>query len=289
MTLAAYRAEFDPFLAKLLRVRAERALAVSNDPLVRELVDHAQVLAAAGKRLRPYMAYLGYLSAGGSHNDKIMSISAGLELFHTFALVHDDIMDGDIERRGIMTVHEYARQKLGSSRLGDGMGILVGDLLFQWARELLPDHELAPYLSAMIDEVIVGQMLDVKLASRGKEITREEIDHMLLLKTASYSFIRPLQIGAAAHGITPELENVFSEFGRALGFAFQLQDDYFDREGDVMQDRPSYYTRGFTEDGIAAMNKGFDEARLIISKAAIPEDARSLFVELLDGIRSRTS
>lgn len=288
MNLVSFREVFDPLLAQMLAHRAEKATALSADSLVLELVTHAQKLASAGKRLRPYLAYLGYRAAGGAYDNRIAHIGVGLELFHTFALVHDDIMDGDTERRGVQTLHEFARTRLeNNARLGDGMGILVGDLLFQWARELLPDSDLSPYLSSMIDEVIVGQILDVKLAAHGKEVTRAELDEMLLLKTASYSFIRPMQIGAAAHKITPELESFFLEFGKALGFAFQLQDDYFDREGDAAQDRPSYYTRGFTDEGLAAMNEGFDLAEKVLTSAPLASDVSVLFRDLLIGVRTR--
>jgi geranylgeranyl diphosphate synthase type I len=101
---------------------------------------HALV-AAGGKRLRPAFCYWAFVGAGGDPNDSaVIDAGAALELLHTFALVHDDIMDGSDRRRGLPAVHTQfierheARTARGEARrFGEGVGILVGDFAFVYS------------------------------------------------------------------------------------------------------------------------------------------------------------
>ncbi|MGH2735295.1 MAG: polyprenyl synthetase family protein, partial [Actinomycetota bacterium] len=99
-SLDELRALVDAELTRFL----DRSVARLDDN--RLLIDELRrVIAAGGKRLRPAFCYWGYRAAGADHNDQIVSAAASLELLHTFALVHDDIMDGAELRRGEPTVH----------------------------------------------------------------------------------------------------------------------------------------------------------------------------------------
>lgn len=108
--------------AELARVLEERAEALPEaDLLVAEI---ARLTRAGGKRLRPAFCYWGYRAAGGAPGDAIMRAAASLELLHTFAIVHDDIMDASDERRGEPTVHALH---------GAGVALLAGDLALVFA------------------------------------------------------------------------------------------------------------------------------------------------------------
>src|SRR5918995_6186671 len=140
--------DFSPSLAELRtavdvelhRFRDERFNAV---PDAAELIDEiARVVSAGGKRLRPAFCYWGFRAAGGRHGPEIVRAAASLELLHTFAIVHDDIMDDSDERRGEPTVHV---------RHGLGFALLTGDLALVLADAMLlgagfpPDMSLAAF------------------------------------------------------------------------------------------------------------------------------------------------
>lgn len=219
------RRSVDAAIADDLRRRAEEL------PEARFLIDEMwRLTAAGGKRLRPAFCYWGFRVAGGTHGDSILRAAASLELLHTFAIVHDDIMDGADERRGEEAVH---------ARHGVGVGILVGDLALVLADDAFmgagfpPDataRAFAAY-SRMRQEVIAGQYLDLAYASRS-DITVEEARRVAVLKSGRYSIEEPLAIGAALAGAPDDFLGRLSAFGSPLGEAFQLRDDLLGTFGD---------------------------------------------------------
>lgn len=144
-----------------------------------------------------------------------------LELFQSFALIHDDIIDGDTIRRGEPTVHV---------ELGVSMAILAGDLALVWADECMQRVEsqkskVKSVYQYMKEDVILGQSLDV-LAKEGKpSADRVTINRY---KTAWYSVIRPLQIGASLGGADEKMLDSFVPSGLAIGEAYQIRDDFLD-------------------------------------------------------------
>ncbi len=186
---------------------------------------------AGGKRLRPAFCYWGFRTAGAGHRDEAVTAAAALELLHTFALVHDDIMDRAAERRGQPTT--YAEHGLDAA-------ILVGDLALVLADEMLltsgfPCDTLAPALLAyarMRRHVIAGQHLDVS-ASSLPAITVAQARRIAVLKAGMYTVEEPLLIGATLGGAQASLLEALSRFGRPLGEAFQLRDDLLSTFGDA--------------------------------------------------------
>lgn len=185
---------------------------------------------SGGKRLRPAFCYWGHRAAGGSGDERIVKAAGALELLHTFALVHDDIMDDALERRGQPTTY---------SKHGIDAAILVGDLALVLADERLleagfePGH-LVPALrtySRMRQHVIAGQHLDVA-ASSSEAITEAEARRIAVLKAGMYTVEQPMIIGANLAGAGPELIAALSAFGRPLGEAFQLRDDLLSTFGE---------------------------------------------------------
>jgi geranylgeranyl diphosphate synthase type I len=205
---------------------------------------------AGGKRVRPTFAYWGWRSVcrPGAPLDDVLPALAALEMLHTFALVHDDVMDDSDTRRGRPTAHrlfaaEHARAKqLGDAeRFGNTAAILVGDLCLVWADQLiartpLPSATLFAVRACydrMRVEAVAGQYLDV-LGEAAPDSW--SVDRALLVaryKTASYTVHRPLQFGLALAGITlPAVDDAFGRYGRAVGEAFQLRDDLLGAFGD---------------------------------------------------------
>ncbi len=233
--------DVDEVLAKFVEEQAAalRALDPALEPLIAAA---ACAVTAQGKRMRPTFAYWGWRSVAGpaADHDGVLPALAALELLHTFALVHDDIMDGSATRRGHPTAHRALaahhsthRLRGDSAHFGTSAGILIGDLCLVWADTLMsrakvPAHTLlrarAGY-DLMRVETIAGQFLDV-LGESAREWTFNRALRTAQLKTAAYTVTRPLLFGAAlADPAGGTLDAAFERYGLAVGVAFQLRDD----------------------------------------------------------------
>jgi len=211
------RAEFDRRLRSYLEERRAEL------PEATDLLDEIErILSAGGKRLRPAFCYWGYVAAGGTPDERIISAAASLELLHTFALVHDDVMDNAEERRGEPTVH--AKRGANVAILVGDMALVLADDAFMGSRfdekELLRSFSV---YSRMRRQVIAGQYLD--LESVHSKIDEPMARRIAVLKSGSYSIEQPLLMGACLAGAAEETLTRLSDFGRPLGEAFQLRDD----------------------------------------------------------------
>ena len=206
----------------------------SLDPMLADTVDLLSTLVlAGGKRVRPAMAYWGFIGAGGSSQDPIITdIGAALELLQAFALFHDDVMDGSPTRRGKPTAHTAAEATHRTNtwngeprRYGEAVAILAGDVSLVLSDVLLADvsPEVRRLWNDLRIEVNLGQFLDVVGTARG-DVGLPTAERIVEFKTARYTIVRPLQMGAAAAGGI-HLEQPLADFGTPLGIAFQLRDD----------------------------------------------------------------
>jgi geranylgeranyl diphosphate synthase type I len=189
---------------------------------------------AGGKRLRPSFCYCAFVGAGGRPDDpRIVDVGAALELLHTFALIHDDVMDGSGTRRGLDAVHQrFIRAHRDGGwrgeprRFGEGIAILVGDFACTYADLLMraaPAAALDVYDELRV-ELCVGQSLDlVGTAMRSTDV--EDARRIATYKSAKYTVERPLHLGAALADRIDDLGASLSAIGLPLGEAFQLRDD----------------------------------------------------------------
>ncbi len=241
-------------------------------PEAADMVDELRrLVAAGGKRIRPAFCYWGYRAAGGDDGEPIVRAAAALELFHTFALIHDDVMDESETRRGQPST--YARfagaraGEPGALRYGRSVAVLAGDLAAVLADEALigsgfPPERLLPALrryARMREEVAAGQFLDVRGAAAAGKASAGRVAS---LKTGAYTVEGPLHIGALLAGGSAELLAALSGFARPLGRAFQFRDDVLDHgEGAVP---------GAT---VAEVNRLIGEARSALDDPGIAEEA----------------
>lgn len=222
------------------------ALARLDPALERVGRELAGLVGAGGKRLRPAFVYWGYRASGAAHEPEVLRAAGAVELLHTFALVHDDVMDRSPERRGRPALHEalaalHREEGLaGDDRwFGIGGAILGGDLVFVWADRLFDATDLPAeavdgarrVFSQLRVEVMAGQYLDLRLAG-DRTAGEEQARRVALLKSGRYTVTRPLQLGAALAGGGAELGEALASYGDAVGVAFQLRDDVLGLFGD---------------------------------------------------------
>lgn len=223
---------------------AERARWSEFDAELAQPIDEIRRLVlSGGKRLRPAFCHWGYVGAGGGPDDQIdIDAGAAFELMHAFALFHDDVMDDAESRRKQPTTHvlaaaEHAEQGWAgeSRRFGEGVAILVGDLAFVYADQLL--EEATPAAARIWNELRIelniGQYLDILGGvSRTRDIVKSE--RICRYKSGKYTIERPLHLGAvlAAPERADELLPHLSNYGLPLGDAFQMRDDVMGAFGD---------------------------------------------------------
>ncbi len=182
------------------------------------------LLQLGGKRIRPVLCLMGN-ELFGEVNQDAWHAAAAIELFHNFTLIHDDIMDKAPLRRGNPTIH---------AKYGMTAGILCGDITCIYAYQYISQVKMELPLvlktfNRIAVEVCEGQQLDMDFESRN-DVTIDEYIHMITLKT-SVLLAGSLKIGAMLGGATEGNADKLYEFGKNLGIAFQLQDDYLDAFG----------------------------------------------------------
>ena len=200
-------------------------LKLGDDPA--ELYDPIDYLIKiGGKRLRPKIAILCYNLFKDDFNDSILMPAIGLEIFHGFTLIHDDIMDKAPIRRGHQTVHKKWNENIAILS-GDVMCIKSYDLICEAPTESLP--QLIKLFSKTAAEVCEGQQLDMNFESRDS-VTMDEYLEMIGLKTAVL-IACSASLGAIIAGKEDRVVGTIYDFSYQLGLAFQITDDYLDTFG----------------------------------------------------------
>ncbi|WP_307864634.1 polyprenyl synthetase family protein [Allobranchiibius sp. CTAmp26] len=214
-------------------------------PDVAELSDGIFQLLRGGKRLRAAFLYWGYRAAGGRDCDALVQVATAMEMFQAAALIHDDVMDHSDLRRGMPTAHrrlaaQHAREGWDGDGddFGDAGAILAGDLCLVWTDELFVGSGLDPaelargreQFDVMRTQLMGGQFLDVLDSVRNWATltTDQRIEQALQVvryKSANYTVVHPLLIGADCAGADASTRSALAAYGLALGEAFQLRDD----------------------------------------------------------------
>ncbi|WP_276502254.1 polyprenyl synthetase family protein [Terrimonas pollutisoli] len=183
-------------------------------------------LKMGGKRVRPVLCLMGNEMFDEIRPDA-WEVAIAIELFHNFTLIHDDIMDKAPLRRGMETVHK---------KYGESTAILAGDVMQVIAYDHLNKihvnflHQILGLYNATARQVCEGQQLDMDFEAK-ETVSLEEYLRMIELKT-SVLLAASLKMGAILGGAGERNQRLLYEFGRKLGLAFQVQDDYLDAFGD---------------------------------------------------------
>ncbi|MBI6116315.1 polyprenyl synthetase family protein [Salegentibacter maritimus] len=215
-SISQYREAFQEYLDYKIEVKEPENL---YNPM-------RYILGLGGKRLRPVLVLMS-AEIFEANYEKALDAALAIEIFHNFSLVHDDIMDDAPLRRGKQTVHE---------RWDINTGILSGDAMLINAYQLFENYgsetfqELAKLFSKTAMQVCEGQQYDIDFESRD-DVTIEDYLKMIEYKTAVLVGAS-LQMGAIVANTSAVNKESVYEFGRLLGIAFQLQDDYLDAFGD---------------------------------------------------------
>ncbi len=184
-------------------------------------------LKIGGKRIRPVLCLLGNELFSDLHPDAFLAAKA-VELFHNFSLVHDDMMDEASLRRGQPTVH---------TKYDANTALLVGDIMviraYEYLQPIQSNHlsKILGLFNQTAREVCEGQQLDMDYAKKAT-VTIDEYIHMITLKT-SVLLAASLEMGPIIGGAGENNCKHLYEFGKKLGIAFQIQDDYLDAFGDA--------------------------------------------------------
>lgn len=183
-------------------------------------------LSLGGKRLRPVLMMYAYLLYKDDV-DSILPQAAGLEMYHNFTLLHDDVMDHSVLRRGKPTVHRVWNENTAVLS-GDAMAILAYQLMSQCKTPYI--NKVLGIFSKTALEICEGQQYDMDFETRENVLIEEYIE-MIRLKT-SVLLAGALKIGAILADASEEEQQKLYDFGIKMGLAFQLQDDYLDVYGD---------------------------------------------------------
>jgi len=204
---------------------------VTIDPKsLRQASEH--LIKAGGKKLRPSLVVLACEAVGGKPENALKT-AAAMELIHTFSLIHDDIMDKDDLRRGEPSVHVL---------WGEPMAILAGDTIFSKAFDTILETGINDVSSARVLEALKtvvdscikiceGQACDMGFEEKF-DVKEKEYLNMIYKKTAAL-IAAATRSGAILGGGNPEQVEALSEYGRLIGMAFQIQDDYLDVVSDA--------------------------------------------------------
>lgn len=203
----------------------EEALArLTFDQPPRSLFDPiTYTLSLGGKRIRPALALMACDLFGGKNED-VLQPALGLEVFHNFTLLHDDLMDEADRRRDKPTVHKL---------WNPNVAILSGDAMLICAYQLVAkanDKAILELFSRTALEICAGQQYDMEFESRS-DVTEEEYLEMIRLKTAVL-LACALKVGAMIGGASAADADALYDYGIHIGLAFQLQDDLLDVYGD---------------------------------------------------------
>lgn len=200
-----------------------RSQAEGHNPDLRAALDH--LISSGGKRIRPTLTILTGRMLGADE-DRAVTLAAAIELLHTATLVHDDLIDGSLLRRGIPTLN---------SRWSPGATVLTGDFLFARAAKLAADTESIPAISLFattLGVIVNGEI--TQLFSSRCQANRDEYYQRIYAKTASL-FETSTCCAALISPVNEMTTEIVRQYGYDIGMAFQIVDDVFDFTSDQIQ------------------------------------------------------
>lgn len=238
-----FKAELERFVREFSKYSKsffskKRALVQKYPKLIKKFYEELEDFGSGGKAIRPFLVYLGYKL--GTRKDsplQIMPVCMAIELIHSFLLIHDDIIDKSDTRRNKPTIHKRFELR-ADKHYGLSQGLVLGDTACLEAFGLITsadfDESIKNILQKKIVDVILetvyGEILDVEYSYKKPNV--KDIWLMTELKTARYTFVGPLTIGAFLGGASKLKLSLIEAYALSCGKAFQLQDDILGVFGD---------------------------------------------------------
>jgi len=248
-----------------------RSVVESDIQLLTDASRH--IIASGGKRLRPQIAIMAYLAAGGEEWHEVIPLASAIEMVHTATLVHDDINDHSLTRRGQITVH---------ARWGRTFALLTGDYLFTKVYEMMAPYG-APYNEIMAEaciRLVEGETLQAAAAKAG-EMDRETYKAIISRKTASL-FDAAARMGAMLAGAEETVVEALAVYAHNLGLAFQMIDDILDIIGDPEKMGKPVGLDVVQHRGITAVQNGNGMVEAVAEEEAVADPLAQLMSRLRD-------
>lgn len=186
-----------------------------------------------GKYVRPALVSLA-AQALGAPLEQILNIAAAMQVSEEWILVHDDMEDDSLERRGNPALHRIYGKELAVNA-GDALHVVMWKLLIDNSQAIGEDKTLAIMgeFSQMLNRTVLGQTIEIKWAKENKiGLSDEDILLILESKTGYYTIAGPMRLGAILGGVNHEQLDKIYIFGKLLGFCFQIKDDLLDLTSD---------------------------------------------------------
>lgn len=221
------RHEIDAVLDSLLE---QSELPIRDRRWMAALEQAREYTVRPAKRLRPALLLAGFGLGGGVKeiSKGLWQFAAGVEIFHTFTLIHDDVADGADTRRKGPSLHKV----LASGKKGEDLAVVMGDYLFAYSIEVMLSSglpragEAVRYYLRVCRETAIGQYMDLDLARVPlREVNLFSILNVAKLKTAKPSFAAPLVAGGILANAEPDVIDALDRVGHQMGVAFQIRDD----------------------------------------------------------------
>lgn len=202
-----------------------------DNEFIKESLMELKRLSSGGKRVRGYLVKLGQMLFS-KDDDSYIDLAAAIEIFQTAILIHDDIIDEADKRRGMDTINAKYKGHIGVAK-----GICIGDLGFFISYRIINNSNISKELkdeivkiySKTLHNTVNGEIVDVELPLKSlgyhKNMNEKIIYDIYVNKTAWYTIIGPILIGAASAGASEEDKEKLIEMGTNLGIAFQIKDD----------------------------------------------------------------
>lgn len=278
--LSNLQKEIDKEIARFFNRRIKEASASFEKEVLSWLKEYSTRKA---KRFRAILVNYGYFLAGGKDRKKILAASIFIELIHNYLLIHDDIIDKDELRRGKKSLHRL---------YGLDMAIVAGDTASALGYEIL---SCAPFSAenkvlalAKLNETLYstgyGQMLELSLREKiksGKKASANEVLTIYKKKTAFYTLVAPLQIGALLAGADKAFLEKIKKFALPLGIAFQIRDDL--QDGDIEK------VFGFSEEKYQKMQEKLIvlAQKLLKQEKVFPKKEKEFLLRLAEYLKSK--
>jgi octaprenyl-diphosphate synthase len=250
----------------------------SGVPLVGEVSRY--IIGAGGKRLRPALLLL---SAGslGCHAPERFNLAAVVEFIHTATLLHDDVVDESVMRRGNATANEA---------FGNPASVLVGDFLYSRAFQMMVDVQNMRIMQVLADATNIIAEGEVMQLMNMHNAALDEVGYLQVIRSKTAKlFEASARVGAILAGASPAMESACAEYGQALGTAFQVIDDVLDYAGEAQtmgKNLGDDLREGkATLPLISAMQRGSLEQRQLI-KTAIETGGMAMLDQVVEIVKS---